>query len=84
MVRQMRMLLWEKHEASQLLPLNPYFATKAGAEMLVMAYGRSYEFPVIITTRGNNVYGHNQFPEKLIAKFFLLAMSGKVLPIYED
>ncbi|KAK6132075.1 hypothetical protein DH2020_034177 [Rehmannia glutinosa] len=39
------------HEASQLLPTNPYSATKAGAEMLVMAYGRSYGLPVI-TTRG--------------------------------
>ncbi|KAF7140707.1 hypothetical protein RHSIM_Rhsim06G0212400 [Rhododendron simsii] len=71
------------HEASQLLPTNPYSATKAGAEMLVMAYGRSYGLPVI-TTRGNNVYGPNQFPEKLIPKFILLAMQGKVLPIHGD
>ncbi|KAF8080677.1 hypothetical protein N665_0929s0029 [Sinapis alba] len=71
------------HEASQLLPTNPYSATKAGAEMLVMAYGRSYGLPVI-TTRGNNVYGPNQFPEKLIPKFILLAMRGKVLPIHGD
>ncbi|CAN0897340.1 Trifunctional UDP-glucose 4,6-dehydratase/UDP-4-keto-6-deoxy-D-glucose 3,5-epimerase/UDP-4-keto-L-rhamnose-reductase RHM1 [Linum grandiflorum] len=71
------------HEASQLLPTNPYSATKAGAEMLVMAYGRSYGLPVI-TTRGNNVYGPNQFPEKLIPKFILLAMMGKVLPIHGD
>ncbi|KAF3598679.1 hypothetical protein F2Q69_00038345 [Brassica cretica] len=71
------------HEASQLLPTNPYSATKAGAEMLVMAYGRSYGLPVI-TTRGNNVYGPNQFPEKLIPKFMLLAMNGKPLPIHGD
>lgn len=71
------------HEASQLLPTNPYSATKAGAEMLVMAYGRSYGLPVI-TTRGNNVYGPNQFPEKLIPKFILLAMQGKPLPIHGD
>ncbi|KAE8718699.1 Trifunctional UDP-glucose 4,6-dehydratase/UDP-4-keto-6-deoxy-D-glucose 3,5-epimerase/UDP-4-keto-L-rhamnose-reductase RHM1 [Hibiscus syriacus] len=71
------------HEASQLLPTNPYSATKAGAEMLVMAYGRSYGLPVI-TTRGNNVYGPKQFPEKLIPKFILLAMRGKVLPIHGD
>ncbi|CAA6665703.1 unnamed protein product [Spirodela intermedia] len=67
------------HEASQLLPTNPYSATKAGAEMLVMAYGRSYGLPVI-TTRGNNVYGPNQFPEKLIPKFILLAMKGMPFP----
>lgn len=71
------------HEASQLLPTNPYSATKAGAEMLVMAYGRSYGLPVI-TTRGNNVYGPNQFPEKLIPKFILLALRGKPLPIHGD
>ncbi|XP_073118939.1 trifunctional UDP-glucose 4,6-dehydratase/UDP-4-keto-6-deoxy-D-glucose 3,5-epimerase/UDP-4-keto-L-rhamnose-reductase RHM1 [Henckelia pumila] len=71
------------HEASQLLPTNPYSATKAGAEMLVMAYGRSYGLPVI-TTRGNNVYGPNQFPEKLIPKFILLAMKDKTLPIHGD
>ncbi len=57
------------HEASQLLPTNPYSAIKAGVEMLVMAYGRSYGLS-IITTRGNNVYGPNQFLEKLIPKFF--------------
>ncbi|THU62010.1 hypothetical protein C4D60_Mb01t00640 [Musa balbisiana] len=71
------------HEASQLLPTNPYSATKAGAEMLVMAYGMSYGLPVI-TTRGNNVYGPNQFPEKLIPKFILLAMRGQPFPIHGD
>jgi UDP-glucose 4,6-dehydratase len=71
------------HEASQLLPTNPYSATKAGAEMLVMAYNRSYNLPCI-TTRGNNVYGPNQFPEKLIPKFILLALQNKPLPIHGD
>ncbi|KAK4438927.1 trifunctional UDP-glucose [Sesamum alatum] len=71
------------HEASQLLPTNPYAASKAGAEMLVMAYGRSYGLPVIIT-RGNNVYGPHQFPEKLVPKFVLLAMKGQPLPIHGD
>ncbi|GAV77824.1 Epimerase domain-containing protein/RmlD_sub_bind domain-containing protein [Cephalotus follicularis] len=68
-------------EASQLLPTNPYSATKAGAEMLVMAYHRSYGLPTI-TTRGNNVYGPNQYPEKLIPKFILLAMKAEQLPIH--
>ncbi|RDX78927.1 Trifunctional UDP-glucose, partial [Mucuna pruriens] len=71
------------HEASQLLPTNPYSATKAGAEMLVMAYHRSYGLP-IITSRGNNVYGPNQYPEKLVPKFILLAMKGEKLPIHGD
>ncbi|KAJ8492477.1 hypothetical protein OPV22_014198 [Ensete ventricosum] len=51
--------------------------------MLVMAYGKSYDLPVI-TTRGNNVYGPFQFPEKLIPKFILLAMRGQPLPIHGD
>jgi nucleoside-diphosphate-sugar epimerase len=44
-----------------------YAATKAGAEFLVKSYHRSFNLPVIIT-RGNNVYGPHQFPEKLIPK----------------
>ena len=51
-----------------LEPTNPYAATKAAAEFLVKSYHRSFGLPVIIT-RGNNVYGPHQFPEKLIPKF---------------
>jgi len=51
-----------------LEPTNPYAATKAGAEFLVKSYHRSFKMPCIIT-RGNNVYGPHQFPEKLIPKF---------------
>lgn len=50
-------------ESSALEPTNPYSAAKAGAEMMAHAYYTSYKLPVI-TTRGNNVYGPNQFPEK--------------------
>lgn len=66
-----------------LQPTNPYAATKAAAEMLVMAYGRSYGLPYVIT-RGNNVYGPAQYPEKVIPKFITLAMQGKKLPIHGD
>lgn len=69
--------------ASLLAPTNPYSATKAGAEMLVMAYGRSYGLPFIIT-RGNNVYGPNQYPEKAIPKFSILASRGKKIAIHGD
>ena len=65
--------------ASLLEPTNPYSATKAGAEMLVMAYGRSYNLPYIIT-RGNNVYGPHQYPEKAIPKFIMLARNGDKIP----
>jgi dTDP-glucose 4,6-dehydratase len=57
-----------KHEASVLIPTNPYAATKAGAELIAMSYIKSYNLPIVIT-RGNNVYGPNQYPEKLIPRF---------------
>lgn len=68
-------------ESSTLEPTNPYAAAKAGAEMLVKAYGTSYGLPCI-TTRGNNVYGPGQFPEKLIPKFAILARNGSPLPVH--
>lgn len=50
-------------EHSALVPTNPYAATKAAAEMMVMAYSRGYNLPVIMV-RSNNVYGPHQFPER--------------------
>ena len=70
-------------EDSTLEPTNPYSAAKAGAEMMARAYLTSYRLPVI-TTRGNNVYGPHQFPEKMIPKFTLLASRGQDLPIHGD
>ena len=60
----------EKHktEHSILCPTNPYAATKAGAELIAQSYSHSFKMPIIIT-RGNNVYGPNQYPEKLIPRF---------------
>jgi UDP-glucose 4,6-dehydratase len=70
-------------EDSVLRPTQPYAAAKAGAEHLVLAYYKSYQLPVIIT-RGNNVYGPNQFPEKVIPKFINLILRGQKLPIHGD
>ncbi|KAK9833625.1 hypothetical protein WJX74_000982 [Apatococcus lobatus] len=70
-------------ETSTLEPTNPYSAAKAGAEMMTKAYMTSYKLPVIIT-RGNNVYGPHQFPEKMIPKFTLLASRGEPLPVHGD
>ena len=70
-------------ESSTLEPTNPYSAAKAGAEMMAKAYYTSYKLPIIIT-RGNNVYGPNQFPEKMIPKFTLLASRGEDLPVHGD
>ncbi len=58
----------KKHEGSVLCPTNPYAATKAAAELIAKSYYHSFKMPIIIT-RGNNVYGPNQYPEKLIPIF---------------
>jgi dTDP-glucose 4,6-dehydratase len=60
-----------KNEKSILCPTNPYSASKAAAEMYVFSYIFSFKLKAIIT-RGNNVYGPNQYPEKLIPKFINL------------
>jgi dTDP-glucose 4,6-dehydratase len=75
----------EKHktEHSILCPTNPYAATKAGAELIAQSYGHSYKMPIIIT-RGNNVYGPNQYPEKLIPKFIKLLKENKKVTIQGD
>jgi len=69
-----------KTENSILCPTNPYAATKAGAELIVQSYAHSYKMPVIIT-RGNNVYGPNQYPEKVIPRFIQQLKAGKKVTI---
>ena len=61
---------------SVLCPTNPYASTKAAAELIAQSYYRSFGFPVIIT-RCNNVYGPNQYPEKLIPRFIQLLQANK-------
>jgi len=70
-------------EEHVLEPTNPYAATKAGAEFLVKSYFRSFKLPCLIT-RGNNVYGPHQFPEKLIPKFTNQLMKGMKLTLHGD
>jgi dTDP-glucose 4,6-dehydratase len=69
-----------KTEHSILCPTNPYAATKAGAELIAQSYNHSYKMPIIIT-RGNNVYGPNQYPEKLIPRFIDLLKNDKKVTI---
>jgi len=69
------------HEKSLLNPTNPYAATKAAAEFIVRSYYHSFKFPGLIV-RCNNVYGPNQYPEKLIPKFIKLLNEGKQLTIH--
>merc|ERR1719221_722270 len=70
-------------EEHVLEPTNPYAATKAGAEFLVKSYHRSFKLPCIIT-RGNNVYGPHQFPEKLIPKLTNQLLRGLPVTIHGD
>jgi UDP-glucose 4,6-dehydratase len=72
-----------KNETSILCPNNPYSATKAAAEMIVGSYVRCYNMPIIIT-RGNNVYGPNQYPEKIIPKFIKLLKNNKKVTVHGD
>jgi len=69
-----------KTEHSVLCPTNPYAATKAGAELIAQSYNHSYKMPIIIS-RGNNVYGPNQYPEKLVPRFIQQLRSGKPVTI---
>lgn len=69
-----------KTEYSILCPTNPYAATKAGAELIAQSYKHSYNMPIVIT-RGNNVYGPNQYPEKLIPLFIQLLQNDKKVTI---
>ena len=73
----------KKNEKSILCPTNPYAATKAGAELIAGSYKISFNMPIIIT-RGNNVYGKNQYPEKLIPRFISLLKEDKKVTIQGD
>ena len=72
-----------KTEQSILCPTNPYAATKAAAELLAQSYNHSFNMPIIIT-RGNNVYGPNQYPEKVIPRFIELLKNNKKITIQGD
>jgi dTDP-glucose 4,6-dehydratase len=70
-------------ERSPLQPSSPYSASKAGADLLVRSYVRTYDFPAVITRSSNN-YGPYQFPEKFVPLMITNAMSNQVLPVYGD
>ena len=70
-------------EETPYAPSSPYSASKAGADHLVRAWGRTYNLPIIISNCSNN-YGPYHFPEKLIPLIILNALSGKPLPVYGD
>jgi len=71
----------EHIETDLLKPSNPYSATKAAADMLVMAWGRTYELPYIIIRPTNN-YGIGQYVEKLIPKTCKYLKLGRKVPLH--
>ena len=70
-------------EAHPLTPTSPYAASKAGADLLVLAAAATHGLDAVITRCGNN-YGPYQFPEKLIPLFITNALAGQPLPLYGD
>jgi dTDP-glucose 4,6-dehydratase len=70
-------------EESPIDPSSPYSASKAGGDMLVQAYHRTYGLPALITRASNN-YGPYHYPEKLIPLCVLNAFAGIKLPVYGD
>ena len=68
-------------EDTPLSPRSPYSASKTSADMIVMAYHHTYNFPVNITRCSNN-YGPYHFPEKLIPLVIHNILEGKKLPVY--
>ena len=62
---------------------SPYSSSKAGADLLVMAYYRTYGLPVTISRCSNN-YGQYHFPEKLIPLMIINALHDRPLPVYGD
>jgi len=70
-------------EEDKLTPSNPYSATKAAAEMLILSYYRTYGIEYIISRSANN-YGERQYHEKLIPKCISSIETGKKIPIHGD
>jgi len=72
------------HDETNLLkPSNPYSATKAAADMLVLAWARTYNIPYVIVRPTNN-YGPGQYTEKFIPKTCKYLQLGKKIPLHEN
>lgn len=70
-------------EESNLSPNSPYASSKAGGDLLVRAYFKTYGLPVVITRSSNN-YGPYQYPEKVMPLFITNILEGKKVPLYGD
>jgi dTDP-glucose 4,6-dehydratase len=70
-------------EDSALAPRSPYSASKAGSDLLALAFHRTHDLEVVVTRCSNN-YGLYQFPEKVIPLFVTNLMLGERVPLYGD
>lgn len=70
-------------EETPIRTSSPYSSSKASADLLVLAYYRTYGLPVTISRCSNN-YGPYQYPEKLIPFMIINALSDKPLPVYGE
>jgi dTDP-glucose 4,6-dehydratase len=73
----------EHSEDSRLNPSSPYSASKAAADLIALAYFKTFGQDVVITRSSNN-YGPYQHPEKLIPLTIVRALEGQTIPIYGD
>jgi len=70
-------------EGDPLAPRSPYAASKAGGDLMALAYHETFGIPVLIT-RGSNTFGPYQYPEKFIPLFITNAIDNEPLPLYGD
>jgi dTDP-glucose 4,6-dehydratase len=70
-------------ESDPLCPSSPYAASKAASDLLVLAYAKTYQMPVVITRSSNN-FGPRQYPEKVIPLFITNLLKNKKVPLYAD
>jgi len=70
-------------ETDRLEPRSPYSASKAGSDLIALAYHETYGLPVIVTRSSNN-FGPYQFPEKVIPLFTTNLLNEKKVPLYGD
>ncbi len=73
----------EADESTRINPQNPYSATKAGGDLLALAYHHSFHLDVVITRCCNN-YGAYQYPEKMVPLFITNLFENKPIPVYGD
>ncbi|MFM7060935.1 MAG: dTDP-glucose 4,6-dehydratase, partial [Actinomycetes bacterium] len=70
-------------ETDPLGPRSPYSASKAGSDLIALAYHDTYDLPVIVTRSSNN-FGPWQYPEKVIPLFTTNLLDGRKVPLYGD